>query len=118
MIGEEAKVVVHVEARTCKVKFASDHDFRRAFGDRCWALRVMPPVLRQLMRQESIETTMWYYVGRNVEATADVVWEAYNRSTEKAKEGNGKQERDTSRDSRPLPASGPDGPEDVTRQSD
>jgi integrase len=82
-IGEEAKVVVNVEARTGKVKYASAHDFRRAFGDR-WALRVMPPVLMQLMRHESIETTMRYYVGRNVEATADILWEAYNRSTEKS----------------------------------
>jgi len=41
MIGEEAKVVVHVESATGKVKYASAHDFRRAFGDR-WALRVMP----------------------------------------------------------------------------
>ncbi|HXG11398.1 MAG TPA: hypothetical protein VNK04_16710 [Gemmataceae bacterium] len=100
-IGEEAKVVVHVEARTGKVKYASAHDFRRAFGDR-WALRVVPPVLMQLMRHESIETTMRYYVGRNVKATADVVWEAYSRSTEKGQEG--KPEHDTSHDNGPSPA--------------
>ncbi len=40
-IGEKAKVVVHVDARTKKVKYAAAHDFRRAYGDR-WALRVMP----------------------------------------------------------------------------
>lgn len=80
-IGKQANVIVHVEARTGKIKYASAHDFRRAFGDR-WALRVMPPVLMQLMRHESIETTMKYYVGRSVEATADVVWQAYHRSVE------------------------------------
>lgn len=33
-----------------------------------------------LMRHESIDTTMKYYVGRSVQATADVVWEAYERT--------------------------------------
>lgn len=36
----------------------------------------MPKVLRELMRQESIETTMKYYVGRNAQGTAAVLWEA------------------------------------------
>ncbi len=44
------------------MKFASAHDLRRAFGER-WAARVMPAVLKELMRQESIETTLRYYVG-------------------------------------------------------
>lgn len=79
-IGEEAKIVVHVDARTKKVKYASAHDFRRAFGDR-WALRVMPPVLMQLMRHESIDTTMRFYVGRSVEATTEVLWEAYRKNS-------------------------------------
>jgi integrase len=115
-IGEKAGIIVHVEARSGKKKYASAHDFRRAFGDR-WALRVMPPVLMQLMRHESIETTMRYYVGRNVEATVDGVWEAYRRSTEKGQERNGKPERDTSCDSGPSPASGLEGSADATRQS-
>ncbi len=34
----------------------------------------MPTVLRELMRHESIETTMQYYVGVNAEATADELW--------------------------------------------
>lgn len=51
-VGEKAKIVVHADARTKKVKYASAHDFRRAFRD-WWALRVMPPVLMQLMRHES-----------------------------------------------------------------
>jgi hypothetical protein len=32
-----------------------------------------------LMRHESIDTTMRYYVGRNATTTADAVWEAYER---------------------------------------
>ena len=34
----------------------------------------MPTDLQQLMRHESIETTLKYYVGRNAEATADAIW--------------------------------------------
>lgn len=39
---------------------------------------LMPPVLMQLMRHESIQTTQEFYVGRNAEAAADVVWEAFD----------------------------------------
>ena len=56
-------------------KFASAHDLRRSFCER-WAARVMPPVLMQLARHETVETTMKFYVGRNAEATADQLWEA------------------------------------------
>ena len=58
-----------------KVKYASAHDLRRSFGER-WAVRVMPHVLMVLMRHESIETTMRYYVGRNAQTTAAILWEA------------------------------------------
>ncbi len=98
LIGEKSGVVVNIDPKTTRKKFASAHDFRRAFGDR-WALRVMPPVLMQLMRHESIETTMRFYVGRNVQATADVVWEAYQRATEPSK-GESLLERDTLRDTK------------------
>jgi hypothetical protein len=40
---------------------------------------VMPQVLMVLMRHESIQTTMRYYVGRNAEATADAAWAAYHQ---------------------------------------
>ncbi len=43
------------------------HDLRRSFGER-WATRVMPQVLMELMRHESIEATMNYYVGRKCSA--------------------------------------------------
>lgn len=68
-IGEKAGV------RVSPRKHASAHDLRRAFGLR-WALRVMPAVLQELMRHESIQTTMEFYVGRNAEVTADAVWQA------------------------------------------
>jgi integrase len=56
-------------------QFATAHDLRRSFGFR-WSRRVMPTVLRELMRHESIETTMRFYVGQNAEATADELWRA------------------------------------------
>lgn len=57
-IGGAARVLVNQELG----KSASAHDFRRAFGTR-WATRVQPAILRELMRHQSIETTMRYYVG-------------------------------------------------------
>ena len=54
-------------------KFASCHDLRRSFGTR-WAKRVMPAVLRQLMRHSSIETSMGYYVDLDVDEMADDLW--------------------------------------------
>jgi integrase len=75
MIGQRANVKVNVDAKG-KVKFASAHDLRRSFGER-WSSRVMPQVLQELMRHESIDTTMKFYVGRNAERTADVLWQAH-----------------------------------------
>jgi integrase len=75
-IGESAGVVVDERESDGKTvrKFASAHNLRRAFGQR-WAAKVMPTVLRELMRHASIATTMAYYVGANAEATADVLWD-------------------------------------------
>ena len=81
LIGKAAGIKVATDPRTGKVKYASAHDLRRSFGER-WSTRVMPQVLMALMRHESIETTMRYYVGRNANTTADAVWEAYRRSQE------------------------------------
>lgn len=67
-----------------KHKYASAHDLRRAFGLR-WSARVMPAVLQQLMRHESIETTMRYYVGRDADAVADTLWEAVDAATNQPK---------------------------------
>jgi len=74
-LGKEAGVKVQTSEKG-KVKYASAHDLRRSFGER-WASRVMPTVLQQLMRHENIETTLRYYVGRNAQATADVLWAAH-----------------------------------------
>jgi integrase len=75
-IGERAGVKVSTKKAkdgSSKVKFASAHDLRRSFGER-WARKVMPQVLMELMRHESMETTLKYYVGTNAEATASVLW--------------------------------------------
>jgi integrase len=70
-----------------KRKYASAHDLRRAFGLR-WSSRVMPAVLQQLMRHESIDTTMRYYVGRDADAVADTLWDAFETNARGNKTGN------------------------------
>lgn len=79
-IGEKAGVIVgQLRKRSDKGervtvnKYASAHDLRRAFGFR-WSRRVMPPVLKELMRHTDISTTMRYYVGQNAQATAAELW--------------------------------------------
>ena len=79
-IGEKAGVRVHVDPKDPKkVKYASAHDLRRAFGVR-WAARLMPAQLMELMRHESIETTLRFYVGTDAQRTADAAWEAFERA--------------------------------------
>ncbi len=60
-----------------QVKYASAHDFRRAFGVR-WAARLMPAQLMELMRHESIETTLRFYVGTDAQRTAEAAWAAFD----------------------------------------
>ena len=74
-IGAKAKVRVDAN------KTASAHDLRRAFGER-WAARLMPAQLMELMRHESIETTLPYYVGRNAERTAAILWHEHEKTTD------------------------------------
>lgn len=76
-IGEVAGIIV--ERTTTKVRHATAHDLRRSFGER-WSRKVRPVVLKELMRHESLETTMKYYVGENAVRTADEVWEAWSES--------------------------------------
>lgn len=71
-IGKESGVVV-AEGKT-----PTPHDLRRSFGVR-WSSRVMPPVLKELMRHRDIKTTLKYYVGANAERTASEVWAAFER---------------------------------------
>ncbi|MCO6454083.1 MAG: site-specific integrase [Pirellulaceae bacterium] len=77
-IGKAAGVVV-ARSKTGRPKYASAHDLRRAFGTR-WAARVMPQVLMEMMRHESIGTTMAFYVNRQAETTAGILWQAYDQA--------------------------------------
>jgi integrase len=78
-IGEKAGVRVYVDPKDPEnVKYASAHDLRRAFGER-WAARLMPAQLMELMRHESIETTLRFYVGTDAQRTADAAWAAFDR---------------------------------------
>lgn len=70
--GELAGVIVGKRADGTN-QYATAHDWRRSFGAR-WAPRVMPIVLKDLMRHESIETTMSFYVGENAERNHDAIW--------------------------------------------
>ncbi len=70
-IGKAAKVVVDKAAD----RYATAHDLRRSFGSR-WAKRVMPAVLKELMRHSSIATTMSYYVSQSAEDIGDALREA------------------------------------------
>lgn len=76
-IGKAAAVKVYVDPRDPQnVKYASAHDLRRAFGVR-WAARLMPAQLMELMRHESIETTLRFYVGTDAQRTAEAAWAAF-----------------------------------------
>ena len=57
-------------------KRVDERDGCRGFGER-WASRLMPQVLKELMRHESIETTLNFYVGRNAQTTAKAIWGQY-----------------------------------------
>jgi integrase len=71
---------VKVSEKAGKVKFASAHDLRRSFAER-WSTRAMPQVLMHLMRHESIDTTMKFYVGRNAETTAKALYAAFGNNS-------------------------------------
>ncbi|HEY0982279.1 tyrosine-type recombinase/integrase [Schlesneria sp.] len=81
-LGKAANVRVN------QTKFASAHDFRRAFGYR-WAMKVRRPViLKELMRHENIETTMEFYVGDLAEDAAKEVWQAVDREAPSRERNN------------------------------
>ena len=77
-IGKKANVKVSSDPTGKKLKYASAQDLRRTYGF-YWASKVMPPVLQELMRHESIETTLRYYVGRNAQATAKLLWDLHGK---------------------------------------
>lgn len=68
-IGKLAQIVTNPRTG----KHASAHDLRRTFGTR-WAGRVLPQLLKDLMRHESIETTLRYYVQAHAYTTAEALW--------------------------------------------
>jgi integrase len=68
-IGKRAKVNV---SDTRKVKWASAHDLRRAFGTR-WAKRVTTAILQKMMRHESIATTMEFYASLDADDVGDAI---------------------------------------------
>ena len=74
-IGKKAGVVVN----KADGKFASAHDLRRSFGTR-WAKRVMPAVLKRLMRHAAIQTTMSFYVDLDAAEVADQLWASYGNT--------------------------------------
>ena len=68
-IGRCAGVVID----KAKDQHATAHDFRRAFGTR-WSTRVKPARLQILMRHQSIETTLKYYVAEDADDVAADLW--------------------------------------------
>ena len=96
-IGEKTGIKVDERKKgdVTKTKYASAHDLRRSFGLR-WARHLMPDDLMVLMRHETIETTMKYYVGRNAQATADRLWDAVgNNSGNSHQAGKGRRRKNT-----------------------
>jgi integrase len=82
-IGEAARVLVD----PTDGKYASCHDLRRTFGSK-WARRVMPAVLQRLMRHESINTTMRYYIDLDVDALTDELWSTHPAAGKTVATGN------------------------------
>lgn len=64
----EGAAGVKVSEAEGKTKYASAHDFRRAFGLR-WSRLIMPTELKEVMRHENIATTMQFYVGQDAKQT-------------------------------------------------
>ncbi len=82
-IGKAAKVKVGTrtkrgaDGKAAEVPvFAGCHSYRRGFGSK-WARRVVPSVLKRLMRHSSIATTEGYYVHLDASDVADELWTKY-----------------------------------------
>jgi hypothetical protein len=57
----------------------------------------MPQVLMELMRHESIETTLRYYVGKNAQRTTRIVHEAYEAAVKRKEEAEQKTRENNSK---------------------
>jgi integrase len=82
-IGRKAGVKVGIRTKRTKEGetitvpvFAGCHSYRRGFGSK-WSRRVVPSVLKRLMRHSSIATTEAYYVHMDASDVADELWERY-----------------------------------------
>ncbi len=80
LLGELARVVVHTHPRTGKVKYASAHDLRRAYGTR-WSRVVSASELQELMRHADYHTTQAYYIDQRAVDLARSVWKKAGAST-------------------------------------
>ena len=85
-IGRKAGVVTDAVTGAC----ASAHDLRRSFGTR-WSKRVMPAVLKRLMRHADISTTMGYYVDLDAGDLAAQLWAGFGNTSG----NNGQSEAET-----------------------
>jgi integrase len=74
-IARKANVVTR-QLENGQVHYCSAHDLRRSFGER-WSYRVVPRVLKELMRHENITTTEKFYLGQNAQKTAAVLWDLH-----------------------------------------
>ena len=74
-IGKVAGVITNTKGG--KTRYATAHDFRRAFGTR-WSRKVMPVVLKELMRHHDLNTTLRFYISANAAKTAADLWEQEN----------------------------------------
>lgn len=71
-IGEKAGIITGDTDKD----YATAHAYRRSFGTR-WSKRVMPAVLKRLMRHADIGTTMRYYVDQDAATIADDLWQKF-----------------------------------------
>ncbi len=84
-IGKQSGVIVDA----IRGKTVTAHDLRRSFGSR-WAVLVMPVVLKELMRHASIDTTLKYYVGQDLDRTHDAVLQALSGANDITRDNTGK----------------------------
>ncbi len=96
-IGKAAGVVTARDA-SGKPKVGSSHDLRRSFAER-WAPRVVPAVLKELMRHASIETTLRYYTGSQADATNELLFANFANLSETSSETSSQEPRPNRRKS-------------------
>lgn len=74
-IGKEAEIIVEeADERTGKnIKYASDHDLRRSYGERLRNAGVLPLVICRVMRHSSWETRRKHYVSGDVQKDTAVL---------------------------------------------